>query len=68
MKQITSTNYVMDPKANLENKEPSTPGQAAYNRWRSMNQHPLVAWQGLPSNARWMWERCAAAARAFKTK
>ena len=48
--------------------EPSarTPGEAAYNRWRAMTQHPIATWDRLPAHARWMWEKVAQAARAFE--
>lgn len=47
-------------------EDAKTPGEAAYNRWRAMTQHPIVTWERLPSNARWTWEKVAQAARAFE--
>lgn len=44
-----------------------TPGEAAYNRWRSMIPYDkLVSWDRLPGQARWNWEKVAQAARAFE--
>lgn len=36
--------------------EVKSPGQAAYEKWRELNQHPIVTWDKLPKYTQLAWE------------